>query len=121
MSRAAPGRGGGETISGSSTLSVVTRAFEECALTFTGQGGRIASLAGELRAACSPLADPSVGGAHGETLGQQAVALAGSVQAVGEDGCTGIVQTLQRLLAGFQEVDGAQAAHPHLVILPSDG
>ena len=41
--------------------------------------------------------------------------LAGSLRAVGEGGCAGIVQTLQRLLAGFQAVDGAQAAHPRLV------
>ena len=99
-------------MSGSVTLQVVTRAFGECALILTDQGGRIASLAGELRAGCFPLADPSVGGAHCGTLGQQTTTLAGSLRAVGEGGCTGMVQTLQRLLAGFQEVDGAQAAHP---------
>lgn len=100
---------------------MVTRAFEECALTFADRGARMVSLAGELRAGCSSLADPSVGGAHGGTLGQQAAALAGSLRTVGDGAGTGIVQTLQRLLAGFQEVDRAQAAHPALVPLPGGG
>ncbi len=108
-------------MSGSPTLQVVTRAFEECSLTFTGQGGRIASLAGELRAGCSALSDPSVGGERCGILGRQAASLAGSLRAVGDGGCTGIVQTLQRLLAGFQAVDGAQAASPHLASRPSGG
>jgi hypothetical protein len=97
---------------------VVTRAFEECALTLTDQGGRIASLADELRAGCSPLAGPSVGGGRYGILGQQVTTLAGSLDAVGDGGCAGIVQTLQRLLAGFQAVDGAQAAHP---LVPQQG
>jgi hypothetical protein len=108
-------------VSGSATLTVVTRAFEECALTFTDQGGRIASLAGELGAGCSPLADPSVGGGRCGTLGPQVSSLTGSLRAVGEGGCGGFVQTLQRLLDGYRAVDGAQAANPPLVPQPGGG
>jgi hypothetical protein len=108
-------------MSGSATLTVVTRAFEECALTFTDPGRRIASLAGELRSGCSALAGPSVAGSQCGVLEQQATTLAGSLRALGDGGCSEIVHTLQRLLAGFRAVDGAQAAHPHLVPLPGGG
>lgn len=99
-------------------LQVIAPAFEECTLAFTTQGGRIDALAGRLGADCAPLGDQSVGGVQCGALSQQVTTLVRSLDAVGTGGCAGVVQVLERILGGFQQVDRAEAASPHLVPQP---
>jgi hypothetical protein len=108
-------------VSGPPDLQVIAQAFEECAQTFTTQGGKITALASQLSADCTPLGDRSVGGDQCGTLGQQVTTLVRSLDSVGTSICTGMAHALQQVLAKFQEVDQGQAANPHLVPQPGGG